>query len=252
MEERLDLAVIESRWWTDGNDSVRGVFDMLAGIIVGNPFGYHYEMFNNTESIKEMIPRLVRTPDIHHIYIAAHGDRQAIYGAGDARISRTVIANLLAEVDARQLYGVFFGSCEFGDSVEKLMERTRVTWLAGYVEEVNWLHASAMDLFFWNAYYLSGIQRVKRKADRSLNMLVLLTALWIRVPYLFRELGFRVGLARGNQYFVFPNNFFDEQGEPDGEYRDTFSLVLDYVDNCDPGLWPSVRDGHLISYDGLR
>ena len=40
--DRLDLAVIESRWWNEGNDSVKGVFDTLAGIVTGNPFGYHY------------------------------------------------------------------------------------------------------------------------------------------------------------------------------------------------------------------
>ena len=242
MEERLDLAVLESRWWTESNDSVRGVFDMLAGILVGNPFGYHYEMFNNTESVKEMIPRIARTADIHHIYIAAHGDKQSIHGAGKARVSRTVIANLLAEVDARQLYGVFFGSCEFGWNVDTLMERTSATWLAGYVEKVDWLHASAMELFFWHAYYLSGVQNIRLKADRSHNMLVLLTALFIRVPYLFKELGFRVGLARGSKYFIYPDDFFDELGKADREYRDIYSGVLDYIDNSDPGLWPSVDD----------
>ena len=91
MPARLDLAVLESRWWTKTNDSVRGVFDMLAGILVGNPFGYHYEMFNTAESIKEMIPRIARTPDIHHIYIAAHGDEQAIQGAGGRRTGSSML-----------------------------------------------------------------------------------------------------------------------------------------------------------------
>ena len=63
--ERLDLAVLESRWWTESNDSVRGVFDMLAGIVTGNPFGYHYEMFNTTDSIREIITRVASTRDIH-------------------------------------------------------------------------------------------------------------------------------------------------------------------------------------------
>ena len=107
-------------------------------------------------SIKEMIPRIARTRDIHHIYIAAHGDEQAIHGAGDARISRKVLGNALAEVHPKQIYGVFFGSCTFGGNVGALMEQTSATWLAGYVEEVDWLHSSAMDLYFWHAYYLSG------------------------------------------------------------------------------------------------
>ena len=54
-----------------------------------------------------------------------------------------------------------------------------------------------MDLYFLHAYYLSGASTPKRKTDRSENMLALLTALWIRVPYLFKELGFRVSLASG-------------------------------------------------------
>ncbi|MCZ0941543.1 MAG: hypothetical protein OXJ53_00610, partial [Gammaproteobacteria bacterium] len=202
MDKRLDLAVIESRWWTRRNDSVRGVFDMLAGTLAGNPFAYHYEMFNNAESIKEMIPRIARTSDIHHIYVAAHGDEQSIYGAGDARISRTVLANALAEVHAKQIYGVFFGSCLFGWNVDALMEQSGATWLAGYSEEVDWLHSSAMDLYFWYAYYQSGASLAARKTDRAENMLTLLTALLIRVPYLFKELGFRVSVASGNQYLT--------------------------------------------------
>ena len=190
MEERLDLAVIESRWWTDRNDSVRAIFDMLAGALVGNPFGYHYEMFNNAESIKEMIPRIAKIRDIHHIYVAAHGDEQAIHGAGGARISRTVLANALAEVHPRQIYGVFFGSCKFGWNVDLLMKQTGATWIAGYAEEVDWIHSSAMDLYFWHAYYLSGTPAATRKSARADNVVALLTALWIRVPYLFKELGF--------------------------------------------------------------
>ena len=244
MAKILDLAVIESRWWTDRNDSVRGIFDMLAGTLVGNPFGYHYEMFNNAESIKEMIPRIARNRDIHHIYVAAHGDEQAIHGAGDARISRTVLANALADVHPRQIYGVFFGSCKFGWNVDALMEQTGATWIAGYVEEVDWLHSSAMDLYFWHAYYLSGAPAATRKTDRAENVLALLTALWIRVPYLFKELGFRVSVASGNHHLTFPDDFFDEFGEPEREYRESLAVVLDYINDSEPGAWPSIDPRH--------
>ena len=240
--ERLDLAVIESRYWTKGNDSVRGAFDMLAGVLVGNPFGYHYEMFNNAESIKEIIPRIAKTRDIHHIYIAAHGDDQAIYGAGDARISRTVVSNLLAGVHARQLYGVFFGTCGFGWNVDALMGRTGATWLGGYIENVDWFHALAMDMYFWHAYYLSGVSTATRKSDRSDNMAALLTALWIRVPYLFKELGFRVSLAFNNDYLTFPDDFFEESEEPERWYRELYALVLDYINDSEPGSWPCMGD----------
>ena len=145
----LDIAVLETRWWNESNDSVRGLFDMLAGILEGNPFGYHYEMFNNAPSIKEIIPRVAKDSSIHHLYIAAHGDETHIHGAGDELISRTVLVNLLSEIHAKQLYGVYFGCCQFGWQVPELMERaTGPTWMAGYTEDVDWVHSSAMDLVF--------------------------------------------------------------------------------------------------------
>lgn len=242
MTDRLDLAVLESRWWTESNDSVRGVFDMLAGIIVGNPFGYHYEMFNTADSIREMIARVARSTDIHHIYVAAHGDEHAIYGPDDSRISRTVLRNVLEGLDARRVYGVFFGSCEFGWNVPSLIERTGATWIAGYTEDVDWIHASAMDLFFWHAYYLSGVPTRQRKGDRASDMLVLLIALWIRVPYLFKELGFRVSLAHRRGYSVFPVDFFDDLDEPLRDNRELFAGVLDYINDSAPGVWPGIDD----------
>ena len=151
MADRLDLAVIESRWWDRSNDSVRAVFDMLAGTLMDNPFGYHYEMFNNSASIQEIIPRLAKQSDIHHIYVGAHGSDRAILGPGRQRIPWRVIRNLLEEVNPRQLYGLFFGCCKFGGQVERLIEKSGVTWIAGYMESVDWIHSSAMDLYFWNA-----------------------------------------------------------------------------------------------------
>ena len=213
---------------------------MLAGILVGNPFGYHYEMFSNTGSIKEMIPRIARTKDIRHIHVAAHGDEQAIYGPGEQKISRTVLANALRDIDARQLYGVFLGSCKFGWSIERLMEQSGVTWVAGYVERVDWLHSSVMDAFFWHAYYLSGVSSPARKEERADNMLALLTALWIRVPYLFKELGFRASVATGSGYVTYPDDFMDDDGEPRREYRELFSVVLDFINDNEPGSWPTV------------
>lgn len=244
MSERLDLAVIESRWWDEGNHSVKGVFDTLAGIVVDNPFGYHYEMFNTEDSIKEIIPRIAQRRDIHHIYIAAHGDKKSIHGPGSTKISRTILANVLNEFDARQLYGVFFASCDFGWNVDRLLNHSSATWLAGYATKVDWVHATALDLYFWHAYYESGAAKVKRKEDRAVNMLILLTALWIRVPYLFRELGLRVALADGDVYASFPEDFFhDDTGDPLPRNREIFGCVMDYI-NCseEPGAWPLRSD----------
>ena len=77
----LDLAVIESRWWERGNVSVRGLFDLIASIQKGNPDAYHYEMFNNAASFREIAYRVARKNHIRHLVVAAHGDVNAIYGA---------------------------------------------------------------------------------------------------------------------------------------------------------------------------
>lgn len=80
----LDLAVIESRWWPPdwkeaGNTSVRGFFDLLADIHEDNPSAYHYEMFNNGDSLEEIIHRVAKRK--RNIYIAAHAGRRGICGA---------------------------------------------------------------------------------------------------------------------------------------------------------------------------
>ena len=81
MTEPLDVAVVESRWWKEGNTSVRGLFDIVATIKKGNPDKYHYEMFNNAPSLKEMIHRVSKKEHIRNLYIAAHGWDDGICGA---------------------------------------------------------------------------------------------------------------------------------------------------------------------------
>lgn len=196
MEDRLDLAVIESRWWDATNDSVRGMFDMLAGLHRDNPFAYHYEMFNNAEALKEIVNRVANRRDIHNIYIAAHGtpDGRAIQAAG-GRISRTVLSNAVEGISGKKLHGLFVGACGFGQQNETVMENAGLTWIAGYREEIDWIHSSAMDLYFWNAYFQSSVLDAKDKPERAGKMANLLTTMYYRVPYMFKELGFQVTLS---------------------------------------------------------
>ena len=214
MEEegkRLDLAVIESRWYDTSNDSVRGLFDLLAGMLKDNPFAYHYEMFNTAESLREIIRRVSKQKDIHNVYIAAHGteDRKYLHAAGE-RISRTQLRNSLEAISPRRLHGMFFGSCGFGLQSEVIMESTGLTWIAGYTEFIDWIHSSAMDLYFWNAFYSSSVPRARKRKKRAAAMLHLLLELRHRVPSLFSELGFRVTLAwEKGAFLTFPDDFHE-------------------------------------------
>lgn len=173
------------------------LFDMLAGMHKDNPFAYHYEMFNNAASLRELILRVAKMKDVHNIYVGAHGseDGSALVCPG-GEVSRTQLANSLQGISARQLHGLFLGCCGVGLQTEwLLLKDTKLTWVAGYTESVDWVHSSAMDLFFWNAYYNSSVCESTTKKDRVGNMFSLLCALHLRVPYMFDELGFRVSLA---------------------------------------------------------
>lgn len=227
--DRLDLAVIESRWWNKSNDSVRGLFDVLAGIHVDNPFGYHYEMFNTGDSLKELIPRIVRQRHIRHLYIAAHGDNTSIYGAGTQnKISRAVLSHILEKVRPRQLRGLFFGSCKFGLQTEALMARTGIAWIAGYTKEIDWIHSTLMDLLFWDAYYKSTVSSVTL-GELPEHMLKFLAVLHVRVPYVFGDLGLRVTFGNGDGYATFPDGCSSELLD---------KILEDVTDDLPPGTWP--------------
>ncbi len=237
MAERLDLAVIESRWWDASNDSVRGLFDMLAGILMDNPFAYHYEMFSNADALEEVILRISAEKDIHNLYIAAHGDRKYLRGAGKKnKISRTKLRNTLGKIGPRRLYGLFIGSCEFGINLSKIAERTRLTWIAGYTREIPWVHSSLMDIYFWNAYYQSDVPAATDRKQRAALMLWMLGCLYERVPSMFSELGFRVLLDLDKEYVPVSQDFF-ESDEGKKHLKDVREWIRQQGRSGNVGAW---------------
>ena len=159
----LDLAVIESRWWTDRNSSVRGLFDLLADIRKDNPSAYHYEMFNNSASLKEIV---LRTAGKRYLYIAAHANDDYIEGAEskpENRISRRQFRIILRNpsvLGRNRLRGLFVGSCLFvNEGNARFLLRNsnnnnaQIKWIAGYSKRIDFIDSSVVDLYFWNAYY---------------------------------------------------------------------------------------------------
>jgi len=83
-------------------------------------------MFNTDNSFRDALRRAGMDRNIRHVYLAAHGDDAALYGAGDNRISRTVIGNTLDDLAANgvaNLDGLFFGCCNIGnqDTIEFIL-----------------------------------------------------------------------------------------------------------------------------------
>jgi hypothetical protein len=178
----LEMAILESRWWETGNDSVKGMFDALSSIFCGNSSAYHYEMFASAESIKEIISRIARDNKRNRfkrpcriLYIASHGNEQVIAGPGDNKISRSILRKSLSE---NPFDGIYFGSCEFmnvDNAKFFYLESDYISpwWFAGFSRSVPWITSTVFDIMLFDIYFnlrskhrdLSELELVRKVAD---------------------------------------------------------------------------------------
>ena len=199
----MSLAVIESRWWDEGNDSVRGFFDTLGALHELEPNEYYYEMFNNGASLREIATRLALR--VQAIYIAAHGDENGISGAESLcrnRITRTVFRNIVRAgitEPGGNLDGIYVGSCWFMNerNASFLFKDVNgapvpVRWLAGYSKEIDFIESTAIDIFFWNEYLSFEEGTALQKATAVAGKMKVVFAR----DYLYEEMGFDI-FARG-------------------------------------------------------
>lgn len=195
------LAVVESRWWKSGNDSVRPLFETLASIVERNPHSVRYDMFSEEGSLANVIADIVEGKDCHSIYIGAHGDENAIYGLGDAEISRTKLRNIFRKCNVKgHVSGIYFGSCLVATQRNASfwlaeVPTTGLQWMAGYTESVDWIDSSAVDMIFWSKYlHERQRNRSRKKGKRSEIQMVKHAALEMKklMPTVFTELGFNI------------------------------------------------------------
>lgn len=195
------LAVIESRWWEDGNDSVRPLFETVASIVEGNPHSVRYDMFAEERSLATTVEDLCCDGHYHSIYVAAHGDETSIGGLGAAEISRTKLRNMLRSHNKRRkVTGLYLGSCLIGTERNAsfwLCERpsTGLQWIAGYASSVDWVDSSAIDMIFWSKYlHERRRNRSRRKGKKTEIQMVKHAASEMKalMPTIFHQLGFNV------------------------------------------------------------
>ena len=194
------LAVIESRWWPNGNDSVRPLFEVLAGIVEANPHAVRYDMFTDAGSLTGIVSDIAEQtdPNFHSLYLAAHGDENSICGLGGESVSRAKLRNIIINANGRAaITGLYFGSCLVGTrkNAEFLMQGSGLQWIGGYTESVDWVDSSAVDLVFWSKY-ISEIKtnRSRRKGKRSnIEMVKLASAEMKKImPNISNQLGFNI------------------------------------------------------------
>ena len=195
------LAVVELRWWAKGNDSVRPLFETLAGIVEGNPHSVRYDMFVEEESLASIINDVTGKSDLHSIYIGAHGDGNSIGGLGTATISRTQLRNTLHNANtAGAVVGLYFGSCLIATRQNASFFLTHATTtglkrMAGYTKSVDWVDSSAVDMIFWSKYLHERRTNRSRKRGKKSEIKMVKDAssgMKTLMPTVFTELGFNV------------------------------------------------------------
>jgi len=186
----MKIAVIEGKWFSRQNTSVRGMFDLLSDIYCDSPHHYHYEMFNDGRAFREILMRLSAADGIHNIYVAGHGSENAIFGSNGEAISKTIIKNTIAEAaeEVGRLDSLYFGSCLFGNIniLKELIEAgSRIRWIAGYEKSIDFIDSSSFDWLFWNRYVRTegtALERIYKTVDQIQR----------DAPGLIQRLGFRV------------------------------------------------------------
>ncbi len=120
-------------------------------------------MFNTAASFRAAMTGIAAVRGLRHIYVAAHGDTDAIYGAGgNHRVPLNIILQSVQDVASTPqstLSGIYFGACAIGRerTAHKLLggehgEQAGLKWIAGYSKDADWTTSSAVDFVFWDSY----------------------------------------------------------------------------------------------------
>ncbi|MFG1465298.1 hypothetical protein V5F77_20655 [Xanthobacter sp. DSM 24535] len=195
------LAVIEARWWDDGNHSVRGLFESVCGLATGNPFSFRYDMFCDESSLSTTTAFVGSDIKFHAIYLAAHGDQSSLQGSEGHDISRTKLRNILRSSNSSYtLTGLYFGSCLIcnENNAKFLLDRNtgiNFNWIAGYSKSVDWVVSSCVDMIFWSFLIQERLKNRSRRRNKKNDLQIALHAaseMKKVMPTIFNELGFNM------------------------------------------------------------
>lgn len=196
--KHLPFSVIESRWFKSGNDSVKSCFEAIASIHCDKSDGFIHHSFNNKSSLKTAIDECSSDEVTKVIYLATHGNRQAI-GPDNQTISSTVLKNMLVKANKKKkIKGLFLGTCETGNlNIAKVLleeNQTHLDWIAGYSKSIDWIDGTALDMIFFSKLaeeYSINSSRKKKYSDRKMAHLAASKLLRL-APGAFTEYGFNI------------------------------------------------------------
>lgn len=168
------ITVLESRWWSNRNTSVRATFDLLSDLECGTHHGYNYEMCNSSVAFTEAFSRYVcQSEDTHYLSVASHGAQDGLQLYNGDVVSRAKIRNILKrDEENRTLSGLHFGSCFFGtQDLAAFLHGFDISpwWIAGYGREIDFVQSTVLDLIFFQQILANKrahpLQQIKRVSE---------------------------------------------------------------------------------------
>lgn len=146
------LSVAEGKWDEKSHVSIRDILAPLFDVWGEGGADFHYEMFSTNEAFRTALEFAFRPQQADCVYVASHGLKDAIEAYHeDERVSRTEIVNSIKAAVGTASRGLYFGACLFTSQKNAsllLHECPRVSWVAGYSNDVDWIDSSVLDLFF--------------------------------------------------------------------------------------------------------
>ena len=160
------LAVLEAQWWRKSPDTVKPTFDFLSQFH-HDSHAFWYERFVGRDSFKEALVWLSSRGEVRYVYIATHGEGEHLECPNGERVSRVDIKRCLERgLGGSSLDGLYFGSCLFLTSRNAqylLSSSGKMSWLAGYEGNIDFIKSAALDLMFWHLMLRHGDLTVRAR-----------------------------------------------------------------------------------------
>ncbi len=193
------VSVIESRWWSTGNHSVRSLFEAVAAINYNNPSAFFYDMFADRSSLQTVFSSRAQDRTTEVVYLASHGDENRIGPTANNAISRAEFRNIIKTSNLTgQVKGLFLGTCLTGNTATAkflLNSSTNLVWVAGYRKSVDWMDGSAIDMVFMSklsALYVANKKKKKGKLSPQALAHEAATQLVRLIPGAHNQYGFNI------------------------------------------------------------
>jgi hypothetical protein len=145
------ICILEGSWW--GSHEVPKILPFFQALATSlGPADLSHRTVRTADDIGYWISKINK--GAHSlVYIACHGEQGALYPTGkNSKISRQKLLDQLRRAKKGSIDFLHLGCCEMVDrdnrakSLLELANACGARWVSGYVDEVDWLRSTLLDL----------------------------------------------------------------------------------------------------------